>query len=134
MSPGRNMQVIKPETLTCAQCTLYRYSYCQNASLANQFFTDVKGTCAYSADLNNPLLPAPSFNCSDMYFAKFKAEWLTFLPCQFFSSKCGSPTQLLNLTNNVTTINVKNMDQGDVCMYELNYNGTNNEFKLWVTE
>ncbi len=25
------------------------------------------------------------------------------------------------------------MDIGDVCMYEFIYNGTNNEFKLWIT-
>jgi hypothetical protein len=28
---------------------------------------------------------------------------------------------------------MQNMDIGDVCMYEFIYNGTNNEFKLWIT-
>lgn len=28
---------------------------------------------------------------------------------------------------------MQNMDIGDVCMYEFNYNGTNNEFKFWIT-
>ena len=100
------MQLIKPETLTCAQCTLFRFNYCQNASLSNQYFTNKKGTCGYSSDLNNPLLPAPLYNCSDKYFATNKAEWLTFLPCGYNSDKCGSPTQLLNLTTNISTINV----------------------------
>ena len=67
-----------------------------------------------------------------MYFATNKSEWLTFLPCTFSTEKCGSKTQLLNLTTNVTTISMLNLDQGDVCMYEFNYNGTNNDFKFWV--
>ena len=126
------MQVIKPETLSCAQCSLYRFNYCQNASLPTQLFTNTKGTCGYSTDLNNPTLPKPLYNCSNMYFTQYKAEWLTFLPCDFNVDKCGSPTQMLNLTDNIITINTKNMEIGDVCMYQLNYNGTNNEYKLWI--
>jgi len=64
----RSMQNIKPETLSCAQCTLYRFNYCQNASLPDQLFTNKKGTCGYSTDLNNPTLPNPLYNCSNMYF------------------------------------------------------------------
>ena len=65
----RQMQAIKPETLTCAQCTLYRFNYCQNASLPSMLFTNTKGTCGYSIELNSPLLlPNKPYNCSDMYF------------------------------------------------------------------
>jgi hypothetical protein len=69
--------------------------------------------------------------CSDKYFNINKAEWLTFLPCVYDSDKCGSLTQILTLDNSQKKISTAKLDVGDICMYELQYSGTNNDFRLW---
>lgn len=98
------MQVIKPETLSCANCVLYRFDYCQSVDRKTQLFTDMKGTCGNSDELNPPAPAAPLYNCSDKYFATIKDEWLTFLPCPFLSTKCGSKVQKIDVTKDVKTI------------------------------
>jgi hypothetical protein len=60
-----------------------------------------------------------------MYFKTVKDEWLTFLPCIYISSKCGSKTQKLTVTDNVVAINAADLDLGDVCMYEIQYSKPN---------
>lgn len=130
----RDLQVIKPETLSCADCVLYRFDYCQPVS-KGLYFTDVKGTCGNSDELN-PLPPAaPTFRCSDKYFNNYKDEWLTFLPCPFITAKCGSTTQILTVNKAEKSIDVGELDQGDVCMYELQYDKSlaNADYRLWFS-
>lgn len=49
----------------------------------------------------------------------------------YSSYKCGSKTQLLNLTNDVFKIEASGLETGDVCMYQFNYNGTDQQYKIW---
>jgi hypothetical protein len=61
-----------------------------------------------------------------------KDEWLTFLPCPFQTQKCGSKTQRMQVGKDIISITAQDMEQGDVCMYELLYSGVNKEYKIWV--
>lgn len=95
------MQVVRPETLSCGNCVLYRFDYCQSVNKTTQLFTNMKGTCGYSEELNPVAPAAPLYRCSDLYFKTDKDEWLTFLPCPFLTTKCGTKNQSINVTNTV---------------------------------
>lgn len=128
---NRNLQIIDPAKLSCAQCVLYRYDYCQPISLGKQLFTDIKGTCGDSTELNKPNLP-PVYNCSDMFLPADKSEWLTFLPCYFSTYKCGVKDQVITLGGESTDkVVASGMELGDICMYEIHYNGTDTQQKIW---
>jgi hypothetical protein len=66
-----------------------------------QLFTDMKGTCGNSDELN-PIAPAaPLYRCSDQFFKTNKDEWLTFLPCPFLTTKCGTKNQRITVGNTI---------------------------------
>lgn len=110
---------------------LYRYDYCQLANQTSQYFTNIKGTCGDSEELNLPAAPS-KYNCSDKFLSNYKMEWLTFLPCVYKFPNCGSKSQqiYLNGEDSRFTLEASNLELGDVCMYEILYNGTDSQQKI----
>jgi hypothetical protein len=96
-------------------------------------FQDVKGVCGDSYELGFTDTATAAYYCSDIFLnQQMKLEWLTFLPCTYITSKCGSEKQVITLSGETSqTINAKAMDLGDVCMYVIKYNGTDTQQKIW---
>lgn len=91
--------------------------------MKTSLFTDKAGVCK-TPDEGKPDPNLPPYNCSNKFLPYNKDQWLTLLPCPFYTKKCGSPTQLLNLTGeSLNEIKGQMLAQGDVCMFQFHYEG-----------
>lgn len=70
------------------------------SNLTSQLYTNKAGVCDSSNVLNPPSIRNPPFYCSDMFVNKDQSEWLTMLPCQFYTTKCGMSNQIITMSGN----------------------------------
>ncbi|CDW72148.1 UNKNOWN [Stylonychia lemnae] len=117
---------------TCGQCIDNRLDYCQPKS-KGIFFLDTKGVCEDSSILK-ALYPTSPYYCSDQFYTVSTYEFFAYFPCPFFTQKCGMNTNILNMTESEQNIETSLLEQGDVCVFEINYKEVDNNLKIWPTK
>jgi hypothetical protein len=76
---------------------------------------------------------ASSYYCTNYFDTISNYNFFPYFVCPFYTSECGSSTDILTVTNTENTITASNMALGDVCVYELDYGSTNSNLKVWPT-
>lgn len=54
--------------------------------------------------------------------------------CPFYAKKCGSSSNKIEMTDSEQWIETDLLEIGDVCVFEINYDKVDYNYKLWVTK